>query len=67
MDATLEKETICLPAEDKKLLKEIAKKFGWKIARRKKTGYEEAIDDVRAGRVSEVKDIDAYFNQFEGK
>ena len=31
--------------------KDLAKKFGWKLSRIKKTGIEEAIDDIKQGRV----------------
>lgn len=54
MDATLNQNTLSIsfPSEDLKLVKEIVKKFGWKINRKKKTGLEEALDDIKKGRVS---------------
>lgn len=41
---------------DFKLLKELAKKFGWVIQAEKKSGIEEAMEDVKAGRVFHAKD-----------
>ena len=41
----------------------MVKKFGWKIGRKKKSGMEEAMDDIKHGRVSEVGDIDEYFRK----
>lgn len=51
MDATLETLTLSFPADDLKLVKDLAKKFGWKLSRKKKTGIGEAIDDIKQGRV----------------
>ena len=50
------KTTIIVPQVDFKLLKELAKKFGWVIQTEKKSGIEEALEDVKAGRVYHAKD-----------
>ena len=50
------KTTITVPQVDFKLLKELAKKFGWVIQTEKKSGIEEALEDVKAGRVYHAKD-----------
>ena len=42
--------TITIPQVDFKLLKELAKKFGWVIQTENKSGIEEALDDVKSGR-----------------
>ena len=42
--------TITVPQVDFNLLKELAKKFGWVIQTEKKSGIEEALEDVKAGR-----------------
>lgn len=43
------KTTITVPQVDFNLLKELAKKFGWVIQTEKKSGIEEALEDVKAG------------------
>ena len=48
--------TITVPQVDFNLLKELAKKFGWVIQTEKKSGIEEALEDVKAGRVYHAKD-----------
>lgn len=47
----MEELRLILPSEDIKLFKELVKKFGWKIGRKKKSGMEEAMDDIKHGRV----------------
>ena len=58
MDVAINKitTTITIPQVDFNLLKELAKKFGWVIQTEKKSGIEEAIEDVKAGRVYHAKD-----------
>lgn len=47
MDVTINNitTTITVPQVDFKLLKELAKKFGWVIQAEKKSGIEEAMED----------------------
>ncbi len=47
----IETLSLNIPKDDIKLLKDLVKKFGWKINRKKKTGLEEAMDDIKHGRV----------------
>ncbi len=58
MDVTINNitTTITVPQVDFKLLKELANKFGWVIQAEKKSGIEEAMEDVKAGRVFHAKD-----------
>lgn len=63
MDTTIETLPLSFPAGDMKLVKELAKKFGWKLGKTKKSGLDEAIEDVKHGRVSAVGDIDEYFRR----
>ena len=53
MEVTVKKVEITLPEVDMALLKELAKKFGWNIGR-KKSG----IEDIKAGRVYKAKDME---------
>ena len=62
--------TITVPQVDFNLLKELAKKFGWVIQTEKKSGIEEALEDVKAGRVYHAKDAHDLIKQcleWEGK
>lgn len=63
LNPNMEELRLILPSEDIKLFKDLVKKFGWKIGRKKKSGMEEAMDDIKHGRVSEVGDIDEYFRK----
>ena len=45
-------------ASDLHLLTELAARMGWVIEREKRTGLDEAIDDIKAGRVHKAKDVD---------
>ena len=58
MDVAINKitTTITVPQVDFNLLKELANKFGWVIQTEQKSGSEEAIEDVKAGRVYHAKD-----------
>lgn len=41
---------------DMALLKELAKKFGWSIGK-KKSGIQKGLDDIKAGRIYRAKDM----------
>ena len=60
----IETLSLNIPKDDIKLLKDLVKKFGWKINRKKKTGLEEAMDDIKHGLVHEIDDLDDYFRKF---
>ena len=57
MEATLPNMTtaITIPQVDFKLLKELANRFGWIIQTEKTSGIEEALEDVKTGRVYHAK------------
>ena len=57
MEVTVKKVEITLPEVDMALLKELAKKFGWNIGR-KKSGIEKGLEDIKAGRVYKAKDME---------
>ena len=58
MDMTMPNITasITIPQVDFSLLEDLAHKFGWIVRTEKKSGLEEALDDVREGRVLHAKD-----------
>lgn len=61
MDATLDTATIIFPSKHINLVKELVKKFGWKFTQDKKTGIEEALEDIKKKKVygpySSTKDM----------
>lgn len=61
MDIAMKTLPLSFPSTDMKLVKELAKKFGWKLGKVKKTGMEEAMDDIAKGRTYDIDDIDEYF------
>ncbi len=58
MDITMPNITasITIPQVDFNLLEDLARKFGWIVRTEKKSGLEEALDDVRHGRVHHADD-----------
>ena len=47
------------------MLKELAKKFGWNIGR-KKSGIEKGLEDIKAGRTHKAKNAEDMFQQILG-
>lgn len=47
------------------LLKELAKKFGWGIGK-KKSGIQKGLDDIKAGRVHKAENAEDMFKQILG-
>ena len=43
---------------DIKFLKNLAKRMGWTFEYERRTGLDEAIEDLKAGRVHKTKDVD---------
>jgi len=54
---------LTVPNVDLKILKDLAKKFGWTVKKQKKSSFEKALEDIEAGRVYEAKDVDDLFEQ----
>ena len=50
-------------ASDLHLLRELAARMGWVIERERRTDLDEAIDDIKAGRVHKAKDVDDLMEQ----
>ncbi|MCL3852822.1 MULTISPECIES: hypothetical protein [Parabacteroides] len=65
MDTTIKKVELSIPEVDMALLKELAKKFGWSIGK-KKSGIEKGLDDIAAGRVRKAKNAEEMFKQILG-
>jgi len=45
-------------ASDIKFLKELAKRMGWTFEHERRNGLDEAIDDLKAGRIHKAKNVD---------
>lgn len=48
---------------DLKFLKELSKRMGWAFEHERRTGLDEAIDDLKAGRTHKAKDVDDLMSQ----
>ncbi len=48
---------------DLNFLKELAKRMGWSFEHERRTGLDEAIDDLKSGRVHKAKDVDELMTQ----
>lgn len=57
MDAIIKKVELSIPEVDMALLKQVAKKFGWRVGQRK-SRIEKGLEDIAAGRVYKAKDMD---------
>ena len=58
--ATLSMEQIYMevPSTEIAFLRTLAKKMGWAIKRQRKSGIQEALEDVEAGRVYEAENVE---------
>ena len=67
MEATTISQQVCLtiPSSDMRLINTLSQKMGWEIHRPRKSGLQKAIDDVRAGRVYEARNVDDLLTQLD--
>jgi len=58
--ATLSMEQVYMevPSTEIAFLRTLAKKMGWAIKRQRKSGIQEALEDVEAGRVYEAENVE---------
>ena len=59
--STIHKEVVRMEVSnlsDLKFLKELAKRMGWSFEHERRSGLDEAIDDLKAGRIHNAKDVD---------
>ena len=61
--ASKERFYLELPSMEVAFLRTLAKKMGWTIKRERKSGIQQALDDVEAGRVHEAKNVDDLLEQ----
>lgn len=58
---TIHKEVVRMEVSnlsDLKFLKELAKRMGWSFKHERRTELDDAIDDLKAGRIHKAKDVD---------
>ena len=56
---------LSIPSGDYRFISALSQKMGWTIHKKRKSGIEKALDDVRAGRVYEATDVDDLMAQLE--
>lgn len=61
--ASKERFYLELPSMEVAFLRTLAKKMGWTIKRERKSGIQQALDDVEAGRLYEAKNVDDLMEQ----
>ena len=62
--------TVRVPKSDRRLCSALIKKMGWELTvlksgNRRKNGLDEALDDIRQGRVYKAESVDDLFKQLE--
>lgn len=58
---TIHKEVVRMEVSnlsDLKFLKELAKRMGWSFEHERRSELDDAIDDLKAGRIHKAKDVD---------
>lgn len=61
MTTTIDKPTVRIGVSnmaDLKFLKELAKRMGWTVEQKHRNGLDEAIEDLKAGRIHKAKNVD---------
>ena len=54
-----------IPSVEVSFIKTLAKKMGWSIKRKRKSGIQQAMEDFEAGRVYEAKNVEDLIKQLE--
>ena len=57
---------LSLPASDMSLLRSLSKKMGWTMKKKRKSGIEKGLDDIRKGNVFQAKDSSDLIKQILG-
>ena len=63
--ATLEHISLEVPSFEVAFLRTLSKKMGWTMKRQRKSGLEQALDDVEAGRVYKAKSVEDLMAQLD--
>ena len=62
---SLERITLEIPSIEVAFLRTLSKKMGWTMKRHRKSGIQEALEDVEAGRVYEAKSVEDLMSQLD--
>lgn len=60
---TIEHITLEVPSLEVNFLRTLSKKMGWTMKRQRKSGIQQALEDVEAGRVYKAKSIEELMDQ----
>lgn len=61
--ATLEKVSLEIPTFEISFLRMLSKKMGWTMKRERKSGIQQALEDVKAGRVYKARSVEDLMEQ----
>ena len=56
---------LTIPSSDYRFISTLSQKMGWTIHKPRKSGLQKALEDVRAGKVYEAKNVDDLLAQLE--
>lgn len=62
---SLEQITLEIPSIEVAFLRTLSKKMGWTMKRHRKSGIQQALEDVEAGRVYEAKSVEDLMSQLD--
>lgn len=69
MNTAVQKIELEIPQVDLSFLRKLVKNMGWtmkKTAASKLSAYEQALDDVKHGRISEYNSLDEFIKEIDG-
>lgn len=62
---TLEHISLEVPSFEVAFLRALSKKMGWTMKRQRKSGIQQALEDVESGRVYEAKSVEDLMAQLD--
>ena len=62
---SLERITLEIPSIEVAFLRTLSKKMGWTMKRHRKSGIQQALEDVEAGRVYEANSVEDLMSQLD--
>lgn len=62
---TIEHISLEIPSVEVAFLRSLSKKMGWTMKRQRKSGIQQALEDVEAGRVYEAKSVEDLMAQLD--